>query len=91
MFTNHFGLFDSLRSKCLFQKASSLSQENLWAMVESSAVNSNFQYGVISEHKDEEIKKYSAWEEKTAVQIRFTIGGLALGKFIAQNDKVIYI
>lgn len=60
-------------------------------MVESSAVNSNFQYGVISEHKDEEIKKYSAWEEKTAVQIRFTIGGLALGKFIAQNDKVTYI
>ena len=50
-------------------------------------VNSNFQYGgrygVLSEI---EIEKYSAWKEKKAVQTGFT----NLGKFIDENDEVMY-
>jgi len=35
-----------------------------------------------------EIEKYSVWNEKKAVQIGFT--KVALGKFIEQNDEVMY-
>ena len=36
-----------------------------------------------------EIEKYSVWNEKKAVQIGFT--RVALGKFIDQNDEVMYL